>query len=588
MSFTQHRQPIQPIVPDPAATGRPSVWPGWLYALVFTALPIGAVSWAWANLAVNVPKWDDHALKGFLIALEHETSPLGWFRQVVKQHNEHRIAYDRLLTWADYTLFGKLSFKRLMIYGDLSLLALVVLFGAFLRRYVRPWYLFLPPVALFIVSLAQWENLYWALSSIQNFSIVGWSIACLYLLAHHHRIGWAITLAMIATLVSGNGFLVWPIGLVLLLAQHRTKELIPWCVAAVLLIALYFGDYVQPTTHPQTRGSLLELAGGCLAFLGAAVEALPTNKPYPFSIVLGGGLLACWGVIFLQALARSRQKIAWTPLQAFGLGALAFLLGTAVVVVWGRYGYGHDMLLTSRYRIYSLTLLALTYTYCISAYYQTYAVPFRSGWFLALIGLAVGGIFWWSAFRFNAHESIALRRMLLTNMQYNWTYTTNSPLSTIDDTTRRLIDNAPAFYDAQVPAFFIGTQAPPVPVDTLFKRNNAYVIRLSAQVAGGDVPSLTRPDAGLNVLLRSAKRTYLYGALPAPRRHWRVLVNLLPLYATDQPIELVIPDNELEVGTYQVAIVHYKANQPAGIIQPTSQLLTVSPHRLATGPAKNW
>lgn len=588
MSITQHRQPIQPVVPDLAQPSKASAWLGWLYALVFTALPIMAVSWAWSSLAVNVPKWDDHALKSFLIALEQESSPVGWFRQVVKQHNEHRIAYDRLLTWADYTLFGKLSFKRLMIYGDLSLLALVALFGMFLRRYVRPWYLFLPPVGLFIISLAQWENLYWALSSIQNFSIVAWSIACIYLLTHQRRIGWAIALAMIATLVSGNGFLIWPIGIVLLLAQHRPKELIPWSIAAVLLIALYFGDYVQPTTHPPTRGSLLELAGGCLAFLGAAVEALPTTKAYLFSTVLGGLLLAYWAFVGVRSLVISRQKIAWTPLQAFGLGAVAFLLGTAVVVVWGRYGYGHDMLLTSRYRIYSLTLLALTYTYCISSYYQTRPISFKLTWFLALTGLGISGMFWWSAFRFNAHESIALRRMLLTNMQYNWTYTTNHPLSTIDDTTRRLIDNSPAFYDKSLPAFFTPSQGPLFPVDTLFKRDHAYVLRFSEPLSASEIPSLTRPDAGLNVLLRSAKRTYLYGALPTPRRHWRVLVNLLPLYATDQPIELAIPDNELEVGTYEVAVVHYTANQPTGVIQPTGQLLTVSPHRLATGPAKNW
>ncbi len=216
MSFTQHRQPDQPAVSPAAATNNPFAWAGWLYAVLFTALPVGVIAWAWATNAVNVPKWDDHALKAFLLALEQESTPLGWFRQVVKQHNEHRIAYDRLLTWADYTVFGKLSFKRLMIYGDLSLVALVALFGWFMSRYSRQWYLFLPPVAFFIISLAHWENLYWALSAVQNFSIVVWSIACLYVLSHQYKLGWAIGLAVVATLVSGNGFLVWPIGFLVL------------------------------------------------------------------------------------------------------------------------------------------------------------------------------------------------------------------------------------------------------------------------------------------------------------------------------------------------------------------------------------
>ncbi|MBO0947387.1 hypothetical protein [Fibrella forsythiae] len=586
MSFTQFRQPTRPTIPGSAAATSRSAWLGWLYALIFTAIPIVAVSWAWAGLAVNVPKWDDHALKAFLIALEQETSPIGWFRQVVKQHNEHRIAYDRLLTWADYSLFGKLSFKRLMIYGDLSLLALVALFGFFLKQYVRSWYLFLPPVALFIITLAQWENLYWALSSIQNFSIVVWSLACLFLLSYQSRIGWAIALAMVATLVSGNGFLVWPIGFVMLLAQHRTRQLLPWSLAAVLLIAVYFGDYVQPTTHPPTRGSLFDLAGGCLAFLGAAVDALPTATPYLYSIILGGVLLLFWCLIFLQAVARSGRKIAWTTLQTFGLGAVAFLLGTAVVVVWSRYGYGQDMLLTSRYRIYSLTLLALTYTYCISAYYASGRTNATVAVSMAFSGLLISGIFWWSAFRFNTHESISLRKMLLA-MQYNWTYTTNRPVSTLDPVTRQLIDNAPAFYDATLPAFYTESKHPQFPVDSLVKRNDTYVIRLKSPSANL-IPSLKEPDAGISVVLRSAKRTYLYPVMPSPQRHWRVLLNLLPLYPAGQPIEVAIPSNELDVGTYDVLIALYSTDQPNGLVRPTNQLVTVAPHRLSTGPAKNW
>ncbi|MEZ0484050.1 hypothetical protein [Fibrella aquatica] len=588
MSFTQHRQPNQPAVFSTAQKSSAPHWIGWLYAVIFTALPIGAVAWAWSSAAVNVPKWDDHALKMFLISLEHETSPLGWFNQVVKQHNEHRIAYDRLLTWADYTVFGKLSFKRLMVYGDLSLLALVALFGVFLRQHIKQWYLFVPPVALLIISLAQWENLYWALSSIQNFSIVVWSLASLYALSHRHQIGWAIGLAMIATLVSGNGFLVWPIGLVLLLAQRRFAVLTPWSIAAVLLIAVYFGDYVQPTTHPPTRGSLLELIGGCLAFLGAAVEALPTTKPYFYSTLLGGALLLFWVVDVARSVPAIRQKIAWTRVQAFSFGALAFLVGTALVVVWGRYGYGHDMLLTSRYRIYSLTLLALTYAYWLSSHYISNRFSLKQAWILAILGLGASGLLWWSAFRLNTHESISLRKMLLTS-QYNWTYTTGQPVSTIDDTTRRLIDNAPAFYDATLPRFFTPSNEMPFPIDTVYKSGRIYTIRLGIDAqTGALLPTLGRPDMGVNVLLRSAKRTYLFGALPQPRRHWRVLVNLLPLYTANQPLDVIIPDNEIDAGTYEVAVVTYSPDRPQGIVRPTNQLLTAAPHQLSTGPAKNW
>ncbi len=344
---------------------------------------------------------------------------------------------------------------------------------------------------------------------------------------------------------------------------------------------------MQPTTNPPTRGNLPELAGGCLAFLGAAIEALPIAKPYLFSILLGGVLLLYWVILFARSLPVFKQKKGYTPLQAFGFGVLAFLVGTAVVVVWSRYGYGKETLLTSRYRLYSLTLLALTYSYWLSAYYKKQTVSTSLAWRFALGGLAVSGLFWWSALRLNTHETIALRKMLLTNMQYNWTYTTNRPVSTIDGTTHRLIDNAPAFYDAALPAFFQPAQGAPFPIDTLYKTDQAYIIRLGSESAT-PLPSLTQPDAGLNVVLRSANRTYLYGALPAPRRHWRVLLDLLPLYAKNQPLDVVVPTNEIDAGTYEVLVVQYGPKQPAGVVRPTNQLLTAAPYQPAGGPEKNW
>lgn len=582
---TRQLKPIP--LPEPAPAQRN--WPGLLYALLLTALPIGAVAWAWACGAVNVPKWDDHALKFSLLQFEKASSPLAWFQEVVKRHNEHRIALDRLLTWTDFNWFGKLSFARLMVYGDCQLLFLVTLFGTMLARYTRPWYVFLPPVAFFIISLAQWENLYWALSSIQNFGIVFWSLACLYTLAHRPKPWLAIGLATVATLVSGNGFLVWPIGILMLLVQRRNGFLLPWCLAAGLIVALNFWGYAMPATHPPTRGSVLELAGACLAFLGAAVEAIPTTQPYLLSLLLGAVLLVYWSLELRRTITFFQHKAGWDALRTFGFGALAFLVGTALLVVWGRFGYGKDMLLTSRYRIYSLTLLTLTYIYWLSVRYKTGALPTKTVWQYALSGLLVSGLLWWSAFRLNTGEALALRKQMLTTMQYNWTYNTSKPTSGIDPTTARLIDNAPAFYDAALPRFFDPFKGSLFPIDTLFKADNNYVIRLGIDpVSHPATPSLTNPDAGLNVLLRSAKRTYLFGALPRPYRHWRVLLGLLPLYPANQPIEVAIPASDLDAGTYDVAVVAYGPDAPTGIVRPTNRLLTVAPHHQLTGPVKNW
>ena len=54
--------------------------------------------------------------------------------QFVKQHNEHRIVYDRLIAWLDYHLTGKLNFVHLMFIGNLSLLGLLAVFGRVLSQ----------------------------------------------------------------------------------------------------------------------------------------------------------------------------------------------------------------------------------------------------------------------------------------------------------------------------------------------------------------------------------------------------------------------------------------------------------------------
>ena len=553
-----------------------------VYAVVFTALPIVAVAWAWTVGAVNVPKWDDHgALKGFLMALNEETSVSGAVALFVKQHNEHRIAYDRLLAWLDYSLFGKLSFVRLMACGNLSLLGIVSLLGVVLARYTKPWYLFLPPITLLLVSLAHWENLYWAMASIQNFSVVFWVLWSLYALSHRSNPALAIGLAVVASLVSGNGLLVWPVGTLVLLLQRRFQLLPYWLGVTAALFAAYFWTYVQPATNPPVRGTVAEFVIGWLAFLGAAADALPITQTYWPAAITGALLVAFWGYVLVTAAPTVWRKTALSPLDSFMPGAVAFLVGTALVVVWGRYGFGRDILLTSRYRVYSLTLLAFTYVYSVSVIYKNY--PFWT----AGLGFTIGGVIWWSAFVVNTHESLLLRRYLLTS-QYNWTYTTNRPIPVVDAATRRVIDNAPAYYDSVLPMLFSDPTGASFPVDSVFKNDQQYVIRLGlAGVRAVGDPSLANPDRGMSVLLRSSGRTYLYGGFAAPRRNWRVLVGRLPRYVTNVPIDVVIPASDLAPGTYEVAVLGC-TNSTSCRVYPTGRLLTVAPHAAAIEVNKNW
>ncbi|CCH01191.1 hypothetical protein FAES_3182 [Fibrella aestuarina BUZ 2] len=569
-----------PVVTPTPPPSVPSQLPAKLYALIFSLLPIAALTWVWSLWSINVPKWDDHTLKALLLGMEKATSLPEAIQHIIKQHNEHRIAYDRVIAWLDYSLFGKLSYTRLMAYGDLSLLALVALFGVYLARYTQRWYLFLPPVVLFIINLANWENLFWAMSAVQNFAIVIWSMWAFYTLSHRPSPWLAIGLAAVATLISGNGILLWPVGAAMLFVQHRHKHMVIWLGAGALVLFLYFFDYVQPSVAPSKHDDWLKIGSGLLAFLGAAADALPFYNTYWLSAGLGTLLVGFWLYVFVKVLPDFRKPAGWSARDTFAAGAVAFAFGTAAVVVWNRVGWGESAIITSRYRIYSLTLLALTYCYWLSAFYK------KSTWQAALGGLVVAGAFWWSAFIMNQHDAYVLRRFFVTS-QFNWTYRSPGPVSNMDSVTSRLIDNAPAFYDSALSTIYGPATGPLFPIDSVFRNPDNYLIQVSAAgLESAGVPSLRHPDQGVWIQMHSPKRTYLINTMPLRRRNWRVPLGLLPIYNVREPFIVPIPLTELDADTYSINALVVAADGSTQL-RPTQKTLTVLPYTLKE-PVKNW
>ncbi|WP_332369500.1 hypothetical protein [Spirosoma telluris] len=111
-------------------SGRLDLW----VAIVLLLIPVFVFWYVWTSYAVNIPKWDDHVLKAFLYNLDKESSVTGKIYELFRQHNEHRIVYDRIITWLDFHLFGKFSYRHLMVVGNLSLLGLIAIFGLVLGQ----------------------------------------------------------------------------------------------------------------------------------------------------------------------------------------------------------------------------------------------------------------------------------------------------------------------------------------------------------------------------------------------------------------------------------------------------------------------
>ncbi|QDK79637.1 hypothetical protein EXU85_13900 [Spirosoma sp. KCTC 42546] len=559
----------------------------WVAAFLIL-IPVFVFWYVWASYAVNVPKWDDHVLRAFLFNLDKETSVSGKLYELFRQHNEHRIVYDRIITWFDFHLFGKFNYRHLMVIGNMSLLGLIAIFGLAIGHSVtqrglkyRPspnladCLVYLPPVAFLLLNLSQWENMYWGMAALQNFTVILWIVWAIYLLAFTQKIGPALLVALAATLTSGNGLLVWPIGFALLLLQlvlkdrQKRKPLIFWSLSTLISIPLYFLHYKSPPGNPPAKGSITELIGGWLAFIGSAAEALPIRPVIGNCMLFGGLILLIVLAICLYILRKWLSRRTLSPFDYFFLGTAAFLVGTGVIVAWTRAGFGINTLITSRYKLYSLLLMALVYTYIVGEIQQS-----AKKWILAL-GLLFSISLMWSSYLTYLSDTIWLRQYLLTS-QFNWTHPGNSPTPSIDSTTNRYIDLSPGFYDSALATIYEPAQPPLVS------------LQIAKQAGGYDLQNTTTPaqglgDAGAYIVARSSKRTYLFPVRQNQQSIRKAIIRPANLFTTG--FRTSISSADLDAGSYQLFILTFsdgKAN-----LSPTNQTIESEGPPVTTA-AKNW
>ncbi len=573
------------------------------FAWLLLVMPVLTFGLIWSAYAVNIPKWDDHALRAFLFNFDKEPTWTGKIYQLFRQHNEHRIVYDRIITALDYQLFGKLNYIHLMLVGNLSLVGLLSVFMATLRRsklgLSGQWVLYSLPTAWLLFNLSQWENMFWGMAALQNFSVVLWVLAAFYFLSYtaHWRVAFAM--GVLATITSGNGLMVWPIGLLILLlrlpAYSRSSgrrpfgPAISWLIGAVIVIGLYFTGFEKPGDVKYVKPGIIELSKGWLAVVGAAAEALPINAPLRTSIFLGSLVavatlaILIWSIVMnrlalgnrvqtlLSRTTKGRASAHDIPsITVFFWSCTGFVLGTAAVVAWARTGAGIDLLITSRYKMYSLTTLALLYVYGVVNLHERLA----RWWMIAgvISSILFAGLSYFSFL----DETIWWRHWLTTN-QFNWSYTTNTPVFSSDSVSQHYTSPSPAFYDHALPILYGPASQPALSVQ-ITKTNSGYSIRNTT------LSALGLGDAGAYLLARSPKRTYLF---PVWQKQQPIgTARFSPKRLFTNGFEASILSAELVADAYQLFVLTV-SDKGIYKLHPTNQSI-VSSGPSATGTVKNW
>lgn len=544
--------------------------------IVFTLLlPVALYYWLWDYYALNIPKWDDHALKAFLIQAAQADSASAFWQSVLAQHNEHRIGLTRLFAWLDYAVFERLNYRHLMFGGNLLLVSLLPLLGMLLAKHKKPLFALLPIPFLWL-TLSHWENMYWGMAAIQNFGVVVLAIWTFYALVQQER-GWfvlALVLGAVTAYTSGNGLVVWPIAAFVLLLNKAWKRALVWSAAGVLLFVVYFSDYVKPEGLPKTPVGFLSYVKGFFYFLGSAAEVMPLKSVYTPTLILGILLFLVSASIVVGACIRMIRNRYEQPIQrqldGFVLAVLLFVLATSLVVVLSRASFGIEGLLTSRYKIYSITLLVITYVYVVIPIRGSFLSPYVSGMVL------LSGAFCVFSYHYHLVDAFNLRKFLVTNA-FNWSHDPTAPASKADT----LVAQTPFFYskwEDRLSAIRGKTHVQ----NPAFERTVKEDIRLIKKKDGYEAVSLffksqLLQDSGVYLLLSSTKRDYL---LPAIRyRNPSRKEILLEQKYFKAGFTIPIPFGEIAQGSYGITYLyqegptlhHFASNDSLEIPRFTAQ-----------------
>ena len=506
-------------------------------------LPVTLYFYFLSEYAINIPKWDDHALKAFIVEFQNANGLIPKLQTFFKQHNEHRIAFDRFFTLIVFWIHGSIEYRWLMWIGNFTLLGVLFIFYKIFQKQKISIAYFVPIPFIFF-QLQLWENTFWGMAAVQNFGIIFFIVALIYLISSEKRSHFylSVLVAFFATYTSGNGITIFPVCIVLLILQRRFKDIFIFSSASIILVFLYFYQYKFPENNPSLDGIGIKKMGiGFLMFLGSVFDLIPNTSQNQKVTLIGGFFLFITGsiiaiyLIFNSKLFKKQRNLNHTEL--FILGCIMFLVGTAIVVTVTRISYGEIGLLTSRYKIYSILLLCTVYLALISK------INLTDNKWLALSLIFMSICFNFVANYTNFKEVINFRNQLI-SFGINWKLDSKisdtkspfilyeSPKISIENSISEIkkpIKNAPIWKE---------TISKSVNSDGILIQNNSF-------------NRTTAIDDNISLIVQSNNKTYL---MPSQLMSYQLKAFVRTGKYWQNGFVGVLNNNEFESGTYQLGI----------------------------------
>jgi hypothetical protein len=353
--------------------------------------------------SVNLPILDDFNFLYDILRIEDHASIHRKAFSIIAQHNEHRIAFSRIIALSQLHLTGHIDFRALVFIGNLGLLAtLVFLAWGGQNHGEKFWYSLLLAVPVLLSPFQSYQMYSWAMPAISNFWSVAFSIGALACLNWQGRfsIYFASMLAFTAVFTSGQGLVLLPVALMSLLYFRRWRDSIIWGGMCFAVWILYFKlHHIRVGNEPiddfvKASGWFLVLVGqapaeAILLFIPDSLLGNPESF-IVFRGIVGVGTCLFAAFLILQKNFRSNYFLLSATIYGFALCAAAALSRSMLPYTYA---------LSSQYRNWSLVILALLVLgFLQSAVSQTRRSFAFAGLFLLFFVVNMG--FWVSELQF--------------------------------------------------------------------------------------------------------------------------------------------------------------------------------------------
>ncbi|GAB2777090.1 hypothetical protein GCM10027275_20080 [Rhabdobacter roseus] len=347
----------------PAANPTRSVFFFGVIVLGIVLLYVGYIN----HYALNIPISDDYDLvRVKYTLLTQELSGWEQLKLLLEPENDHRILFPRLVALGFYAWEGFINYRTLIFFVNACLLGLLLVWGlSFRRQGLSHWYLL--PVLLWYLNPFLYDVTLWGINGMQHTMLNLLVFSSLYVLSYFQKKGTllvGLVLALMATFTNGNGFLVFPAGLAMLLVAREWGKSAVWSAGMLVALGGYFFNYKagQATQVDFTAEFIRNVAISFGALSAGWVEAFGADPGTLIWLSFGLGYLT----LLLIVLGLALLLFPVTTFSArsgpyFWVGVLVFSALTIGIIAVSRGGRDLFSVFTSRYSLYPIHLLTLVY-----------------------------------------------------------------------------------------------------------------------------------------------------------------------------------------------------------------------------------